>query len=156
MQHQYKEATVQRIYLQKVFNDHVFQNINQRKLWLDLVSLTIPELTIITIENKDTQLAGWAKLALISKQGGWNKFTLMKEIANWQENNSKHPANSLLPTSLNELEKVLINPPKKMAVLLPLSGELSGPGHAIREGFLDAYNRDNSKNKINVLDQLFI
>ncbi len=148
MQHQYKEAVLQRIHLNSMINDKIFQNNNQRKLWLDLVSLNVPELTVIAAENSDNKLAGWARLALISKQDNWSKNKLITEVSNWQKMNPKHPANALLPSSLDELENVLISPPRKMAILLPLSGELSGPGHAIREGFLDAYNRDNAHDKI--------
>ncbi|KTC64822.1 lipoprotein (plasmid) [Legionella adelaidensis] len=36
-------------------------------------------------------------------------------------------------------------PPKKIALLLPLSGPLEGPGNAVREGFLAAANKAKAK-----------
>ncbi len=59
----------------------------------------------------------------------------------WQRQNPSHPARIKPPTALAQLQNYS---PPRIAVMLPLSGNLSGAGRAVRDGFVGAYLADAS------------
>jgi uncharacterized protein len=139
-------AIGERIKLEKLLHDDPFSRTNNRKiLWLTLTKLPLPELNILALETKPgTDARGWIKLALIARQAS-SQNALFDEIQQWQQTFPQHPASELLPSPLTKIKNSLLNKPTQMALLVPLTGPLSGPGNAIKEGFLAAHNnqKDN-------------
>ena len=58
----------------------------------------------------------------------------------------------MLPSPLSAVKPYLHGSPQQIALLLPLTGLLSGPGAAIREGFMAAANHAGTRAKIQVYD----
>ncbi|KTC68777.1 lipoprotein [Legionella birminghamensis] len=143
-------AINERIKLDKLLADESKLN-NQKLLWLDLTRLPIAELNTMDMEAKEgSELKGWLRLALISRQPD-SGSNLVYKVQKWQEIYGDHPANGLLPSSLAAIKPNFHDSgPQQIALLLPLTGALAGPGTAIRDGFMSAHNADNSGRTVNV------
>ncbi|HAU1605911.1 TPA: ABC transporter substrate-binding protein [Legionella pneumophila] len=151
----YSESVSERIKLESLLPDEESQANNRRALWLTLTSLPQAELNTMAVEAVDkSEMQGWLQLAVISRKYRNNSKSLLAALDQWQMHFSSHPANQILPNPLDSISSKLLTPPKQVALLLPLSGPLSGPGNAIREGFMAAYkaNRGNESTKIKVYD----
>lgn len=141
----------QRLRLDKLLSDEGARTNNQRKLWLDLTKLPIAELNTMAVEAKEgSQLQGWLQLALIPRQKTANAELLMAQLERWQRHYPQHPANNLLPSPLTAVTPYLIRSPKQVALLVPLSGSLAGPGSAVRDGFVAAHTADERGQKISI------
>ena len=145
------ESVVERIKLDNVLPDEQSKSNNRRTLWLSLTTLPLAELDTLTMEAHDgTVLKGWMQLALISRQQYDNPQAMLSQIEHWQSLYPNHPANPLLPSPLDSVAARLYPPPGKIALLLPLSGPLSGPGNAIKDGFMAGYDARPARGALNV------
>lgn len=107
----------------------------QREIWHDLQRLEITQLQQALVSAQDKQWQGWLELALLSRSG-LNQST--GELALWLQANPDHPAAHSLPGGL----AYLLGPPqtpRRVALLLPLSGRLAPAGKAVRDGYLASY-----------------
>lgn len=129
----------ERLKLDPLLLDEQRKTNNQRALWLTLTNIPRAQLAAITLENKDSLLQGWLELQLISRQNRTQPTSLLSALHQWQTQYNDHPANKLLPNPLDSIAKKMIAQPKQIALLLPLSGALSGPGQAIQEGIMAAH-----------------
>lgn len=133
------ESVVERIKLEGLIPDDAGKANNRRILWLTLTKLPLPELNTLAVEASDnSELQGWMKLALIPRQNHENAQALYAQVEQWQTQYPEHPANKLLPSPLTAVQPYLYSSPKQIALLLPLTGPLAGPGGAIRDGFMAA------------------
>lgn len=138
------DSVMERMQLEHLYADSNAQANNRSRLWLTLTVLPQPELQTLALEAPDnSELQGWVQLALIPHQSRNNLESMLAEVEAWQMRYPRHPANGMLPSSLTELTSRLLSKPQHMALLLPLSGPLAGPGAAIKEGFLAAYTKAN-------------
>lgn len=128
--------------------DHILQDKariteNRRKLWLRLMKLPEAELSTVAMESSaGSEIKGWMDLALIARQESEDQEKLLFKIEQWQQTYTNHPANTLLPSSLAAIRESLSHSPRQIALLLPLSGSLSGPGNAVKDGFMAAANQN--------------
>ena len=149
-------AINERIKLDHLLSDNALQTVNRRKLWLSLTRLPSAELNTMGLEAEDNpELEGWVKLALIARQSEFQQAPqsyqqVLGELNQWQQHYSRHPANSLLPSPLSVVEPSLHDSPRHIALLLPLSGSLAGPGNAIRDGFFAAYNEAGAPKRLDI------
>lgn len=140
-------AVPERIQLDQLLPDEASRTNNRRILWLTLTRLPEAELSTMAVEAPEgSELQGWMKLALIPRQQ-LRKGSMLTAVEQWQAQFPGHPANSLLPSPLAAVKPYLHRVPHRMALLLPLTGSLSGPGNAIRDGFIAAYNADTNGNQ---------
>ncbi|MGB1110043.1 MAG: penicillin-binding protein activator [Gammaproteobacteria bacterium] len=112
---------------------------NQERLWAALSTLNNAQLEKMLSETTDQGLQGWLDLALVGKRFGLNPEALRSAAVDWQ---TRYPAHPAAGTYLNELISRMEAPathPKRIAVLLPLSGSLSVLGQAVRDGIMAAY-----------------
>ncbi len=145
------ESVSERIKLEPLLVDNESQMSNRRTLWLTLINL--PEAELATMAEQaanQSELQGWLQLAIISKKYRNNSKSLLVALDQWQSHFSNHPANHILPNPLDSIANKMLAQPKQVALLLPLSGPLSGPGNAIREGFMAA----NKANKTGSITQV--
>lgn len=144
-------ALNERMKLENLLTDDISQNINRRQLWLSLTRLPSAELDALGLETEDNQeLAGWVKLAQIARQSTPVSQGMLAKVTQWQQQYPHHPANRLLPSPLASAENLLHPAPHEIALLLPLSGALAGPGNAIRDGFMAAYDADGRPSRLNI------
>jgi len=134
------DSVAERIKLEHLLPDNVSRSNNRRTLWLSLTNLPIEELDTLILESpKGSVLQGWMKLANLSRKYNNQPNMMLTQLEQWQYEYPHHPGITLLPESLEDMRSRLYPPPKKIALLLPLTGILAGPGLAIKEGFLAAY-----------------
>lgn len=134
------ESVAERIKLERLLPDNLSRSNNKRALWLSLTSLPIEELDTLTLEApQGSALQGWMKLANISRKYNARPQMMLSQLEQWQYDYPNHPGAALLPESIEEMRARLYPTPKKIALLLPLTGMLAGPGLAIKEGFLSAF-----------------
>lgn len=145
------ESVMERIKLESLLTDDESQINNRRILWLTLINLPQAELNTMVAEAKNkSELQGWLQLAVISRKYRDNPKSLLAALDQWQSQFYNHPANNILPNPLDSIANKMLSKPKQIALLLPLSGALSGPGKAIREGFMAAYKASNSEESIQI------
>ena len=139
------ESVNERIKLEKLLPDEASKANNRRALWLSLTMLPIAELNSLAVETTNgSMLKGWMQLALISRTPYANSQMMLAAVMHWQAEYPGHPANYILPVPLTKATSRLFAPPKKMALLLPLTGPLAGPGDAIKDGFMAAFKARNT------------
>jgi outer membrane PBP1 activator LpoA protein len=129
------------------------QLYNQQQLWFALSKLPLSQVCEVN-EEADWLTRGYFSLSCLSRKNQGNGVALLEGLIDWQRVYQRHPANNLLPENLTTIPKNLVSRPvKKIALLLPLNGQLSGPGKAIRDGFLTSfYQESRSKPKIRFFD----
>jgi len=124
----------------------------KRSVWRNLERSDEAQLVTNLAGATDSQWRGWLELALISREDHSNSST---KFSRWRSENPSHPAANPLPGGLDYLLKSGPNS-GKVALLLPLSGELAPAGKAILNGFLAAYYADRAAggatNELLVLD----
>lgn len=125
--------------LQGFPNDPVFWQGSTATVWNKLQHIPLPELQNAAAQATDPNISGWLKLAAISKQYSTDTNQLVNQLITWRALNANHSANALFPdnSTLTRLQNT--PPPARIALLLPLQGNLSGSGQAVRDGFLSAY-----------------
>ncbi|MFW1677557.1 penicillin-binding protein activator [Pontibacter sp. JAM-7] len=92
---------------------------------------------------------GWLELAM-TLLSNTALDSQNQALQRWQALWTDHPANALPPSQLSNMNTAQLNA-QKVAVLLPNSGQLSGPATAIKEGILQAHFRDGSLTKPELL-----
>ncbi len=112
----------------------------KRSVWRNLEKTDEARLSAALPLASDPQWRGWLNLALISRSP---PSTLPDQLARWRNENPGHPAARPLPGGLDYL---LAQGTRggKVAILLPLSGELARAGRAVLNGFLAAYYEDRA------------
>ena len=131
------ESVSERIKLEKLLPDEASKANNRRALWLTLTMLPMAELNTLALETSGgTELEGWMQLALISRKHFGSADMMLAEVEQWQAHFPEHPGHYILPSPLTSVSASLFSPPKHMALMLPLTGPLAGPGAAIKDGFM--------------------
>ena len=135
------ESVMERIKLESLLPDDASKANNRRALWLSLTTLPLPELDTLAMEGSNHSiLKGWIELALISRKNYQDPQLILDNLEQWQTHYPNHPANFILPQPLDAIRRRLYSSPRKIALLLPLTGTLAGPGNAIKDGFMAAFN----------------
>lgn len=124
----------QLIALDNLHNNELSKLSIRRSIWRALSNLSIPRTQANALEAQG-ELAGWLNLNLITKQFRDDNIALIEQVKQWQLTYPQHSANAIVQINENSL----IHAPTKLALLLPLSGQLSGPGQAIRDGVMASY-----------------
>lgn len=136
------ESVIERIKLDNLLQDEAYKANNRRALWLSLTKLPLPDLDSMNAESSnDRVLNGWVALSQISRKQYASATNMLADIKAWQQEYPNHPANSILPQPLDSVLQKLFAKPKHIALLLPITGPLSGPGNAIKDGFMAASNQ---------------
>lgn len=146
------EAVNERSKLENLLPDEMSRSNNRRALWLMLASLPSDELNSIAVEaSSDSDRDGWIQLAVISRSSPEQVEKTLSHLQEWKTKYPHHPGNAILPASMAQIRPYLFAMPRHIALLLPLSGKLSGPGNAIRDGFMQAYESSGNTSEIEVL-----
>lgn len=145
------ESITERIKLESLLTEERLQKINRRTLWFTLTHLSRSELhAVATATTNQVELEGWLQLALISRTHRDKGTSLLVAIKQWQTHFPNHPASTLLPDPLDSVVDKMMVQPKQIALLLPLSGGLQGPGMAVRDGFMAAFKEHQEDASIDV------
>ena len=127
---------------------------NQQQLWQILTALNRATLQKQLNTTKDTTLAGWLELAVITLENGSNINKLTTAVDNWKKSYPQHPVSDTLLAGLTTVPPGMIGYVKQVALLLPLTSEYTQAAEAVRTGFLamSTANKDPDKPEIKIYD----
>lgn len=151
--HNAAESVNERVKLEKLLPDDFSRSNNRRALWLTVTTLPPADINTLAVEAPDnSDLKGWMKLGLVSREHYKNPKAMVTEIEQWKRQFPNHPGNLILPSPIARAESNLFSAPKNIAVLLPLTGSLSGPAEAVRDGLMAAREKEHSHSNITFYD----
>jgi outer membrane PBP1 activator LpoA protein len=111
---------------------------NRRHLWQALlvsdprVLRTGAELTL------DENTRGWLALGSLAASTGQQGIGWVNGAVRWRDSHAGHPAMVIID-QLALPNELILDYPKQIALLLPLSGRTARAGHAVQNGFMGAY-----------------
>jgi outer membrane PBP1 activator LpoA protein len=136
----YAASVEERVLLQeRLSSDSPASRDNEQRLWRALMAIPVSELEQLVSISTKRELEGWYRLAALSKDTQSNLREQLARLDRWILEWPDHPASLELPADLKMLKQLLEEQPRQIAVLLPLSGPLSGAAKAISDGFMAAY-----------------
>ncbi len=115
---------------------------NHEIIWAGLIGSDTGRLQSALSEAEDPVVRGWLALGIAGAGAGEDSLAFRSGIADWRRNYPGHPALADLVPSLLGADVRLVDYPRQIGVLLPLSGRNSAPATAIRDGILGAYYND--------------
>lgn len=108
---------------------------NHRLLWRSLVETDGP---LPNGNSGDPVVDGWLALARLAERLDTSPGRLRGDVIEWRSRFPGHPANAQIVPSLLAQYRSATAFPERVALLLPLSGNLARPAQAIRDGFIGA------------------
>ena len=112
---------------------------NHDAIWQDFQQLSSDQILQLTGFQGYTDMGVWAELALISQRYQMSLPQLSQSLKQWQLKYRSFDAAIYPPQKLLPFLQDSIQSPKKIAVLLPQSGQFADYGQAIADGYLQAY-----------------
>lgn len=138
----FADAARERIALDFLLSNPEAILANQRSTWTDLNRLTPEQLSAQRTRPAPDTYSGWLELVMIQRLFARNPEQQARELDSWRARYPDHPAQRYLLAS-PETPAAPTRYPDRLALLLPLSGELASIGQAVREGFMAAYYSDS-------------
>lgn len=127
----------ERVALHPLLSDND-RDYNRRMIWSLLMHLPMSRLETLN-QNSQGDLLGWVRLAVLFRNPLVDIDTQAKQLQAWEQQWPDHPAAQHLPDMVQALQQAARRRPQRVAVILPLTGDLPGPGDAIRDGLLTGY-----------------
>lgn len=111
---------------------------NRNRLWQGLLYSDPQVLRQAAQIVTDEQIRGWLTLGSLATSTGQQGVGWSNGIFRWRTANPGHPALAIIGEA-RSFDQELLDYPRQVALLLPLSGRSAGVGKAIQNGFLGAY-----------------
>ena len=111
---------------------------NRQRLWQGLLVSSPPVLRGAAEIALDPDTRGWLTIGSIAASTGQQGVGWSNGYVRWREQFPNHPAMTVL-RELEIPEHLLLEYPRQIALLLPLSGRNASVGRALQNGFLGAY-----------------
>jgi outer membrane PBP1 activator LpoA protein len=111
---------------------------NRLRLWQGLLVSSPQVLRRAAETTTDPVVRGWLSIGSLAASTGQQGVGWSNGVVRWRENNADHPAITVLG-DLQLSDDVLLEYPRQIALLLPLSGRAASAGKAVQNGFLGAY-----------------
>ena len=111
---------------------------NRTRLWQGLLVSSPTTLRSAADRATDPVVRGWLTIGSIAASTGRQGVGWSNGVVRWRSENPTHPAMMILG-DLDLPEHLLLEYPRQIALLLPLSGNASSAGKAVQNGFLGAY-----------------
>jgi outer membrane PBP1 activator LpoA protein len=86
----------------------------------------------------DEETRGWLSLGSLAASTGQQGIAWVNGAVRWRDSHRGHPAMVVIER-LALPGELILDYPKQIALLLPLSGDTARAGHAIQNGFMGAY-----------------
>jgi len=111
---------------------------NRRRLWRGLLVSNARALRAATDRTSDPTVRGWLTIGLLANSTGQQGAGWASGVQRWRNANPVHPAIVILG-DLPATAPLLDDYPRRVALLLPLSGQAARAGTAVQNGFFGAY-----------------
>lgn len=112
---------------------------NQRRIWNRLQEAAAADADFSIPADADPVARGWLQLGALLEAYGRNPFQLQASLLDWRARNAGHPASGEVLETALATYRDLNEYPRRVALLLPLSGRLAASAAAVRDGFIAAY-----------------
>ena len=112
---------------------------NRRLIWNSLQQNSGAGVDFTTPEGADPTVAGWLQLGRLLQSAGGDPSRLQVSLNAWRARNPAHPASRSVLDSVLASFRQLSAYPTKIALILPLSGQLAASSEAVRDGFIAAH-----------------
>ncbi|MGD2136846.1 MAG: penicillin-binding protein activator [Gammaproteobacteria bacterium] len=129
----------ERVLLDSLITDPEKQLANEFAIWDALNSLSDTDLQQLRTAPAPDPLSGWMELVELTRLYMQQPEALEQVIPHWQRRYPEHPANRAFIAQLLDSMRGAGQPPERIALLLPLNGELAGAASAVRDGIMAAY-----------------
>ena len=107
-------------------------------LWRSLNRLGDARLAEL-LETERGGFRGWLELTVINRRLHRSIEAQLQAYDDWKRRNPSHPAARNEPPHITARRALRARQPRRIALLLPLSGPLAGAGRSIRDGFMAAH-----------------
>lgn len=124
--------------LETRLGDHRSIEQNRWRLWQGLIRSNSQALREGADEALDPNVRGWLSLASLAANTGQQGIGWTNGAMRWRDANPGHAAMSII-SNLQLPDEVVLDYPRNVALLLPLSGRTAAAGQAIQNGFMGAY-----------------
>ncbi|MDH4125223.1 MAG: penicillin-binding protein activator [Gammaproteobacteria bacterium] len=111
---------------------------NRWHLWQALLLSDPRDLRAAAELTLDENTRGWLMLGSLATSTGQQGIAWINGAVRWRESHANHAAMAVI-ARLELPDAVILDYPKQIALLLPLSGDAARAGHAVQNGFLGAY-----------------
>jgi len=111
---------------------------NRQLLWRGMLRSEPAALRDAAGTTLNPEVRGWLTLGSLATTTGQQGIGWSNGIVRWRDRYPDHPAIVLLD-DLKLSDEALLDYPRRIALLLPLSGRAASAGQAIQNGFLGAY-----------------
>ncbi|MGB5586668.1 MAG: penicillin-binding protein activator [Gammaproteobacteria bacterium] len=112
---------------------------NQRQIWNRLQEAAAADANFAVPSDANPVARGWLQLGALLEAYGRNPFQLQASLMDWRARNPGHPASGKVLGAALATYRDLNEYPRRVALLLPLSGRLAASAIAVRDGFIAAY-----------------
>lgn len=136
----YMYAVDRRVQLDTYITDRDRKNQNDRKIWAALSNLSNTQLK--TQHSSNATIKGWLDLTKVIRAAQQNISKLEDDLLDWGTRYPTHPVNDSFLQELISIYQVDISNKKRIAVILPMSGNLANITNNIKNGLLSAYYND--------------
>lgn len=145
--HNYFEAAKQRIDLDDLIDQQDVLAENNDKIWFAISQIKTDFLQQLISDFNSKRVNGWLEIVHINQKWGEQPDRLLQQMAIWKQRYPLHPAMVVQPKTLQRVTSAEILNPKKIAILLPLSGRFARPGKMVHDGIIAAhYQSENAEN----------
>lgn len=111
---------------------------NRWHLWQALLLSDPRDLRAAAELTLDENTRGWLILGSLATSTGQQGIAWINGAVRWRDSHGSHPAMTVIDR-LELPDALILDYPKHIALLLPLSGDAARAGHAVQNGFLGAY-----------------
>lgn len=112
---------------------------SRRRIWNRLQEASAAEADFTVPQEADPVARGWLQLGALLEAYGRNPFQLQASLMDWRARNPSHPASGEVLETALATYRDLNEYPRRVALLLPLTGRLAAASSAVRDGFIAAY-----------------
>mgnify|MGYP006265992861 CR=1 FL=1 len=117
----------------------------EAQLWLALRATRTDELRAAAATATTPMAEDWLELAIGVRERALDIEATREFIARWREDRQTDTVGAATLTRISAMQRADLSPPRRVAVLLPLTGDLGGAGQAVRDGLLAAYHADSGE-----------
>jgi outer membrane PBP1 activator LpoA protein len=111
---------------------------NREHLWQALLVSDPNVLRASSQLTLDENTRGWLSLSTLAASTGQQGIGWTNGAVRWRDTHAGHPAMSIVD-QLDLPDELILDYPKQVALLLPLSGRTARAGQAVQNGFMGAY-----------------
>jgi hypothetical protein len=125
---------------------------NQTRLWMAVQNLTQNEIEEL-YKQQNPILNGWLNISSILRDQSLSIEQQINVFKKWQSENPSHPAAISPPQDFEIMSSVEKMAPKKIVLMLPMSGSLERASQAIVDGFFASfYNQKEARPQVSIVN----